>query len=81
MKIMPEKITTFISYCTSATLVCGGGILQWLHGLDWNQVAVVGGFVIGAITAVMNFYFKNRQTKAYEKALKAGYVTPPPAED
>ncbi|HEJ8092371.1 TPA: class II holin family protein [Serratia marcescens] len=81
MKIMPEKITTFISYCTSATLVCGGSILQWLHDLDWNQVAVVGGFVIGAITAVMNFYFKHRQTKAYEKALKAGYVTTPPAED
>lgn len=55
--------------------------MQWLHDLDWNQVAVVGGFVIGAITAVMNFYFKHRQTKAYEKALKAGYVTPPPAED
>ncbi|AVJ20056.1 lysis protein [Serratia sp. MYb239] len=79
--IMPDKIATAIGYCTSGGLICWGGIARWLHDLDWNLIAVVGGFVIGVATFAVNVYFKNRQTKAYEAALKRGYVTAPPQKD
>jgi Bacteriophage P21 holin S len=81
MRIMPEKIASAASYCVSGSLICGGGIMRWLHDIDWNQVAVIGGFVIGIATYLTNLYFKRRQTKAYENALSKGLVTPPPSED
>lgn len=55
--------------------------MRWLHDIDWNQVAVIGGFIIGIATYLTNLYFKRRQTKAYENALSKGLVTPPPSED
>lgn len=78
---MPEKIASAASYCVSGSLICGGGIMNWLHDIDWNQVAVIGGFVIGIATYLTNLYFKRRQTKAYESALSKGLITPPPSED
>ncbi|GAB80525.1 class II holin family protein [Shimwellia blattae] len=81
MKIkMPDKIASAVGYCTSGSLICWGGIARWMHDLDWNLVAVVGGFIIGLLTFFVNFYFKRRQTRAYEAALERGYVTPPPQE-
>lgn len=78
---MPDKIASIAGYCTSGGLICWGGIAKWIHGLDWNLVAVVGGFVIGLLTFFVNFYFKRRQTKAYEAALARGFVTPPPQDN
>ncbi|AFJ47282.1 hypothetical protein EBL_c21910 [Shimwellia blattae DSM 4481 = NBRC 105725] len=77
---MPDKIASAVGYCTSGSLICWGGIARWMHDLDWNLVAVVGGFIIGLLTFFVNFYFKRRQTRAYEAALERGYVTPPPQE-
>ncbi|MCM7560577.1 class II holin family protein, partial [Enterobacter roggenkampii] len=81
IRYMPDKIASAVSYCVSGSLICGGGILQWLHDLDWNKVAVIGGFLIGIATYLTNLYFKRRQTKAYEKALKKGYITAPPQDN
>ncbi|QIX94197.1 lysis protein [Cedecea sp. FDAARGOS_727] len=80
-RTMPDKIASIAGYCTSGSLICWGGIAKWMHDLDWNLVAVVGGFVIGLLTFFVNFYFKRRQTKAYENALARGYVTPPPQDN
>ncbi len=52
-----------------------------IHHLDWQTISVVGGLVIGVITCASNFYFKRRQTKAYESQLSRGIVSPPPQED
>jgi len=80
VKSMPDKIASVASYCVSGTLVCGGGVSQWLHDLDWNQVAVISGVVIGIATFLVNLYFKNRQTRAYEASLNRGYISPPPQD-
>ncbi|WP_408641533.1 class II holin family protein [Shimwellia pseudoproteus] len=77
---MPDKIASAVGYCTSGSLICWGSVAKWMHELDWNLVAVVGGFIIGLLTFVVNFYFKRRQTRAYEDALARGYVTPPPQD-
>ncbi|EOU9498064.1 class II holin family protein [Klebsiella pneumoniae] len=79
-RTMPDKIASAVGYCTSGGLICWGGIARWVHELDWNLIAVVGGFVIGLLTFFVNFYFKRRQTRAYEKALARDYVTPPPQD-
>lgn len=81
IKIMPDKIASTLGYCMSGGLMCWGAFSRWVHSLDWNLIAVIGGFVIGLLTFIVNFYFKRRQTKAYEAALKRGYVTPPPQDD
>lgn len=80
VKLMPDKIASAASYCVSGTLVCGGGVSQWLHDLDWNQIAVMSGVVIGIATFLVNLYYKNRQTRAYEAALTRGYVPTPPQD-
>lgn len=77
---MPDKIASAVGYCTSGSLICWGSIAEWMHDLDWNFIAVVGGFIIGLLTFLVNFYFKRRQTRAYEAALARGYVTPPPQD-
>jgi len=83
MKTMPDKIASAASYCTSGGLICGGagGMFQWLHGLDWNFIALICGICIGIATYITNLYFKRRQTKAYESALNRGYITAPPQDD
>ncbi|MDF7789601.1 phage holin [Pantoea ananatis] len=83
VKNMPDKISTATNYSVSGGLMYGGltGWFGWLHGLDWNQIALIGGFIIAMLTFITNIYFKRRQTKAYEKALDRGYVTPPPQDD
>lgn len=81
IKFMPDKIATGFSYCVSGTLVCGGSVAQWFSQIDWNKVAVIVGVVIAVATYLTNVYFKARQTKAYESALKNGLITPPPQED
>ena len=80
VKPMPDKIASSASYCVSGTLVCGGSVSQWLHNLDWNQVAIISGAVIGIATFLVNVYYKNRQVKAYEAALNRGYTPKPPQE-
>ena len=77
VKNMPDKIASTASYCVSGTLVCGGSVMHWLHELDWNKVAVISGVIIGIATFITNVYFKNRQTRAYEAALKKGMISPP----
>ncbi|MBK0019432.1 phage holin [Kosakonia sp. S42] len=78
VKNIPDKISTVTNYSVSGGL---SGWFGWLHGLDWNQLALAGGFIIAILTLITNMYFKRRQTKAYEKALDRGYVTSPPQDD
>lgn len=78
--IMPDKIASVVGYCTSGSLICWGSFARWVQDLDWNMIAVVGGFIIGLLTFFVNFYFKRRQIKAYEAALARGYITPPPQD-
>jgi len=80
LKIMPDKIASGASYCVSGTLVCGGGVSQWIHNLDWNQIAIISGVVIGIATFLVNLDYKNRQTRAYEAALNRGLVQSPPQD-
>jgi membrane associated rhomboid family serine protease len=88
IKTMPEKIITGASYCTSGGLICSGlsGAYDWLHGLDWNFIAIVSGVIFGAATYFTSLYFQRRMQKSYdaslriyEEALKAGIITPPPS--
>lgn len=81
MKIMPDKIASGVSYCVSGSLVCGGSVAQWIHSIDWNLVAIISGIVIGVATFLVNLYYKNRQTKAYESALKMGFIQMPPKDN
>jgi len=78
MKMIPEKIASGLSYCTSAGLICAGSFSDWLRHLDWNQIAIVGGFVIGIATYITGAYFDWRRTRAYERGLEAGIVSRPP---
>ncbi|WP_439126924.1 class II holin family protein [Rosenbergiella epipactidis] len=78
---MPDKIASTASYCASGGLICWGSLMDQIHHIDWQTISVVGGLIIGVITFLTNFYYKRRQTRAYESALSRGYVTPPPQED
>lgn len=78
MKMIPEKIAAGASYCTSVGLICAGSFSDWLKHLDWNQIAVVGGFLIGIATYITNTYFEWRRTRAYEKGVEAGIIAEPP---
>ena len=80
-KTMPDKIATAVGYCTSGGLICWGAIAQWLHDLNWNLIAVIGGFVIGIATFFSNIYFKRQALKAYREAIARGIVVAPPAQD
>lgn len=77
MKIMPDKIASSVSYCVSGSLVCGGGVAQWLHSIDWNFVAILSGIVIGIATFFTNLHFNRKRTSAYLAALERGVITPP----
>ncbi len=77
MKIMPEKIATFFSYFTSGTLITMGWLVEWFKNIDWNQVAVISGIVIGIATFLTNFYYKRSQTKAMEHADQRGIIIHP----
>ncbi len=81
IRYMPDKIASAVSYCVSGSLICGGAILQWLHDLDWNKVAVIGGFLSAYSHLPDQPLLQRRQTKAYEKALKKGYITAPPQDN
>lgn len=83
VKTMPDKIASAATYCTSGGLICGGasGMFEWFQGLDWNVIALICGIVIGIATYITNFYFKRRQTRAYESALTRGYAITPPQDD
>ncbi|WP_092879988.1 phage holin [Izhakiella capsodis] len=77
---MQDKISSAASYCTSGGLICGG-VFQWLHGLDWNFIALICGICIAIATYITNLYFKRRQTRAFESALKRGLITAPPSDE
>lgn len=78
---MAGKISSVASYCTSGSLICWGSLMDKIHHLDWNNIAVMGGFVIGIATYLTNAYYRRVTYIAYNKALERGYVTPPPQED
>lgn len=80
MKIMPEKIASAASYCVSGILICAGSLSDWLRHLDWNQIAIVGGFIIGIATYITNSYFEWRRTRAYERGVAAGIINQPPTK-
>ena len=81
MKIMPDKIASAVSYCVSGTLVCGGSVSQWIHNLDWNQVAVISGVLIGIATFFVNAWYKRQMLKTYRDAVSRGIISPPAQED
>lgn len=83
VKTMPDKIASAATYCTSGGLICSGasGMFEWLHGLDWNLIAVLSGILIGVATYFTNLYFKRRQTKAFEDAIQRGLIIQPPQDD
>lgn len=81
IKSMPDKIASAASYCVSGTLVCGGGVSQWIHDLDWNQVAVISGVVIGIATFIVNIWYKQQMLKTYRDATNRGIISPPGQEE
>ena len=85
MRIMADKLATTGTYCVSGALVCGGTVTQWFSNIDWNNVAVASGIVIGVLTYLTNLYYKRVQRKddiemknAYLKALGDNIVQMPP---
>jgi hypothetical protein len=74
IKIMPDKIFSAATYCTSGGLICTGlaRAYDWFHGLDWNFIALISGILIGAATYFTNLYFKRRWTKAMRKRFLPG---------
>lgn len=83
MKInnMPDKIASAASYCVSGTLVCGGGVAQWINDLDWNKVAVISGILVGIATLLMNAWYKSQTLKAYRDSIVRGIPISPPEGD
>ncbi len=55
--------------------------MQWVHALNWSNIAVIVGVVMAIATYLTSAYYQNRQTKAYEKALDRGFITPPSKKD
>lgn len=76
--MIPEKMASAASYCVSTGLICAGSFSDWLRHLDWNQIAIVGGFLIGIATYITNTYFEWRRTRAYERGVAAGIIDQPP---
>ncbi|MGJ8515088.1 hypothetical protein R84981_002784 [Carnimonas sp. R-84981] len=70
MTVMPEKISTAASYCTSGALACGG-MFSWLGHIDLNTASIVIGILFGAATCIGGLWFKWRNSQAYRQALKA----------
>lgn len=66
---MPERITTTASYGISGLLATSW---VWLKAVNWNEVAVILGIILGLVTYVTNFYFQRRQTRAIERAAFRG---------
>lgn len=70
---MNEKITN-APYWYSCIAVTISTISERLGGLTLNEWLLVSGLVIGPATFLMSFYFQWRQTRAIERAAKAGQV-------
>lgn len=62
MKIMPDKIASGLTYCTSGGLVCNGLLswYDWFYHLDWNFIGLVTGVLLGIATFAVNAYYKRR---------------------
>ncbi|MDR6298256.1 class II holin family protein [Pantoea dispersa] len=70
VKIMPDKIASGITYCTSGGLVCNG-VLSWyerIYHLDWNFIGLVTGVLLGVATFAVNAYYKRRDDARRENA-------------
>ncbi|WP_051448998.1 phage holin [Tolumonas lignilytica] len=68
---MPERITTTAAYGVSGFLATSW---VWLKSVNWNEVAVILGIILGLVTYFTNLYFQRRQTKAIEQAAKYGVL-------
>jgi len=78
VKIMPDKIASSVGYCTSGSLVCWGSFSHWLHDIDWNNVAVISGILIGLATFAINWWYKHQALKTYRESVARGDTVPPP---
>lgn len=81
MKKMPDKIASTVGYGTSGGLIFWGGFVKFVHNLDWNQVAIISGIVIGIATFVVNVWYKRQTLKAYKEALSRGIIAPPAQDE
>mgnify|MGYP001017796636 CR=1 FL=1 len=70
---MNEKITN-APYWYSFIAMTISAIGERLSGLTLNEWLLVSGLVIGPATFFLNWYFQWRQTRAIERAAKAGQV-------
>lgn len=68
---MGDKLTTPAAYTASAVTGLFGMV-------DWNTVATIGGLVLAILTFAVNWYYKRKNSKAFEAAiLKGGPVHEP----
>lgn len=68
---MQEK-ASLAAYLSSGFLVLVGKVGRWFNDLTLNDWAIVIGIAIGIATFAANIYFQNRQTRAIERASRAG---------
>jgi len=68
---MQEK-TSLAAYLSSGFLVLVGKVGKLVNDLTLNDWAIVIGIIIGIATFAANLYFQNRQTRAIERASRAG---------
>lgn len=69
---MGEKSAS-VSYGTAAFLL-------WLGQLDWSTISMVLGCILGIATFFVNLYYKRKNSKIYETAVKRGYLDEPQDE-
>lgn len=57
-----SDVATKVSYITSS-----GTVIFGLSQSEWTVIGVVGGIILGAITASVNWYYRRKRDKREER--------------
>lgn len=65
---------------TAPAAYATSGFVMYLGTLDWNTITMVGGLVLGILTFGVNWYYKGKNARTYERALMKGVQLDEPKE-
>lgn len=79
---MNHKHVESAGYAVSTTLTGGGWLMQHLPTPEvMAQLASLVGIITGIVVALATIYFKWKNNRAYQEALKRGYLNEPSNEE
>lgn len=62
---------------TSAASYSFAAVILWLGQVDWSTLSMIIGIILGIGTFIINWYYKRKNTRIYEEAVKRGYFNEP----